>query len=86
MIAVVAEKPATGETPAEGPADYTELLRCPMSGSRLLTADGGFVTDDRAHRLFYPAIDGIPILIADVSRVLAEDEWAALVARTTDGR
>ncbi len=86
MIALVAEKPAAGETPAEGPAEYTELLRCPMSGSRLLAADGGFVTDDRAHRLFYPAIDGIPILIADDSRVLAEDEWAALVARTTDGR
>ncbi|MFQ5958075.1 MAG: methyltransferase domain-containing protein, partial [Alphaproteobacteria bacterium] len=86
MIAMVAEKPATGATAAGDPADYTELLRCPVSGSRLLAADGGFVTDDRAHPLFYPAVDGIPVLIADDSRALAEDEWSALVARASEGR
>lgn len=82
MIALTAKKPAEETRVMRGQiSEFIDLFRCPISGSRLRYTGDGFVTTDPEHRVLYPVVDGIPVLIADDGERLSEDAWKNLISR-----
>ena len=79
MILCEAMKP--GELNAAKPAGNIEdLLICPVSGSRLIRTDAGYVSTAVDKPLVYPMLDGIPVLIADDAIPLGAGLTAAQLA------
>jgi uncharacterized protein YbaR (Trm112 family) len=63
MILLTAKK--RGQARAQTPARFEDLLRCPVTGSRLETREGRLVTTEANPPRSYPISEGIPVLIED---------------------
>lgn len=79
MIALIARK--GGSQPEPRPTDpvFEDLLRCPVSMSRLRRVADGYLALDDPQRRFYPVKDGIPLLLESDSHTLAEDAFRRLL-------
>jgi SAM-dependent methyltransferase len=63
MILLTAKKP--GQAPQQTPARFEDLLRCPITGSKLEARGGRLVTTEAHPPRSYPISEGIPLLIED---------------------
>lgn len=70
------------ETNPAVPADLLELLRCPITRSKL-TLDGEHLVSE-LEQLRYPLRDGIPVLLPDEAQPPAGRDLAEIRARYAD--
>jgi uncharacterized protein YbaR (Trm112 family) len=63
-------------------SSFIELLRCPVSKSRLVRDGDWLYTMDAAEPRRYPIRDGIPVMLIDASEIVPPDEHRAIMQRT----
>jgi ubiquinone/menaquinone biosynthesis C-methylase UbiE/uncharacterized protein YbaR (Trm112 family) len=67
MILMTATK-ASGEKPKNAPAEFDDMLRCPITKSSLARVANGYATTGRPQKFVYPVVHGIPVLIPDEAK------------------
>jgi ubiquinone/menaquinone biosynthesis C-methylase UbiE len=64
---------------------FESILRCPISGERVIPISSGFINTDPDSRLLYPSHEGIPVLIAGDAVSLDHKRWTEALNQARDG-
>jgi uncharacterized protein YbaR (Trm112 family) len=59
------------------------IMVCPVSHAPLREIDGWLVSSDPATRRRYPIRDGIPVMLAEESEEMTEEDWTRVMDEGT---
>jgi uncharacterized protein YbaR (Trm112 family) len=60
-------------------SSFIEILRCPVSKSRLVRHGDWLYTTEAAEPRRYPIRDGIPVMLIDAAEIVTADEQRAIM-------